>query len=332
MDIEKKRTIFFGTILALAIFGAVVFFFWGNIINRGTIKITGDAPFEVEVYGLSKENCATSPCSIKTKSGYKDLVFRKDGFRAIITSSTIKLWRTVEIPLAFDIIPQVEETDAIPDPQQKNKFDLIMDRGNNMQKLVNKSNISGTADAMAYFPKPITEFKIIGGKNSALILDLNSLNNPAYIVNFETQKREELDQKGLADMEEGSWSNDGKYLLFSKSDSANLWLLNATTKNVTQLQLSTGINQVSWSYSDNLVFVSEQAYSSVRENEINLLNTKTESGLTFGIYKAASDKYERIGNFSEILSLPDEFIATGNGNTIYFKSDEKNFKIILRKI
>lgn len=330
MDIERKRTIFFGTILALAILGAVVFFFWGNIINRGTIKITGDAPFNVEVYGLSKEECSSSPCFVKTKSGYKDLVFRKDGFRSIVTSSTIKLWRTVEIPLAFDIIPQVEETDAIPDPQQKNEFDLILDRGNNMQKLVNKSNIS--AETLAYFPKPITEFKIIGGKNSALILDLNSLNNPAYIVNFETQKREELDQKDLADMEDGSWSNDGKYLVFSKSNSANLWSLNATTKAVSRLQLTTGINQVSWSYNDNLVFVSEQSYSSVGENEINLLNTETENGLTFGIYKAASDKYERIGNFSEILSLPDEFIATANGNTIYFKSDEKNFKIILRKI
>lgn len=330
MEIEKKRTIFFGSILALAILGSVIFFFWGNVINRGTIKLIGDAPFKVEVYGITNQDCPTSPCLVKTKSGYKDLAIRKDGFRSIVTSATVKLWGTVEVPLTFDIIPSIEATDAIPDSQKKLEFDLVMDRGNNMQKLINKSNIS--SEALAYFPKPIRKFQIIGGKNSALILDLNSQDNPAYIVNFETKKREEISQKDLVDLVDGNWSNDGKFLLFTKKNSNKLWLLSVSTKNISQLQLSTGIKQTSWSYSDNLVFVTDQAYSTIAENEINLLDSKAENGVTFGIYQASIGKYEPIGNFSEILSLPDELIATSNGNTIYFKSDKKDFRIILRKI
>jgi hypothetical protein len=330
MDIEKKRSIFFGAILGLAILGAVVMFLWGNIINRGTLKLVGDAPFSVEVYGLSKEDCAVSPCSFKTKSGYQDLIIRKDGFRSIITSSTIKLWRTVELPLTFDIIPQVEVTEAIPDSQKALEYNLVMDRGNNMQKLVRKSNSLG--EAMAYFPKPITKFEIIGGKNSALILDLNAIDNPAYIINFDTKKREEIAQYDLENIENGNWSGDGKFLVFSKKGSAGLWLLNASNKKISQLQLTTGLNQTSWAYGDNLVFVSEQSYSTVGENEVKLLSSNAESGLTFGIYRAETDKYERIGNFAEVLSLPDELIATSNGNTVYFKSGEENFKIILRKI
>lgn len=330
MEIEKKRTIFFGSILALAILGSVIFFFWGNVINRGTIKLIGDAPFKVEVYGISNQDCPTSPCLVKTKRGYKDLAIRKDGFRSIVTSATVKLWGTVEVPLTFDIIPSVEATDAIPDSQKKLEFDLVMDRGNNMQKLINKSNVS--SEALAYFPKPIRKFQIIGGKNSALILDLNSQDNPAYIVNFETKKREEISQKDLADLVDGNWSNDGKFLAFTKKNSNKLWLLNVPAKNISQLQLSTGIKQTSWSYNDNLVFVTDQAYSTIAENEINLLDSKAENGVTFGIYKTVIGKYEPIGNFPEILSLPDELIATSNGNTIYFKSDKKDFRIILRKI
>lgn len=330
MEIEKKRTIFFGAILALAILGSVIFFFWGTIINRGTLKLVGDAPFKVEVYGLSKHECPTSPCSIKIKSGYKDLLIKKDGFRSVVTSATVKLWGTVDLPLSFDIIPSVESADAIPDPQKKLEFDLVMDRGNNMQKLINKSNIS--SEALAYFPKPIRKFQIVGGKNSALILDLSLQDNPAYIVNFETKKREEVSQKDLSGMIDGNWSNDGKFLVFSKKNSNKLWMLNVATKNVSQLQLSTGIKQTSWSYNNNLVFVTDQAYSTVVENEINLLDTKSENGVTFGIYQAEIGKSEPIGNFPEILSLPDELIATSNGNTIYFKSDKKNFRIILRKI
>ena len=330
MEIEKKRTIFFGSILALAILGSVIFFFWGTLINRGTLKLIGDAPFKVEVYGLSNHECSTSPCLVKTKSGYKDLAIRKDGFRSIVTSAAVKIWGTVEVPLTFDIIPSVEATDEIPDSQKKLEFDLVMDRGNNMQKLINKSNIS--SEALAYFPKPILKFKIIGGKKSALILDLNSQDNPAYIVNFETKKREEISQKDLMDLVEGSWSSNGKFLLFTKKGSKNLWMLNVSNQNISQLNLSTGINQTSWSYDDNLVFVTEQAYYTIGENNINLLDEKSNTGATFGVYKANVGKYEPIGNFPEILSLPDEFIATSNGNTIYFKSDKKNFRIILRKI
>lgn len=330
MEIEKKRTIFFGSLLALAVAGSVVFFFWGNIINKGTIKLIGDAPFKVEIYGLSSQECPTSPCLVKTKSGYKDLLIRKDGFRSIITSTTVKLWRTVDLPLVFDIVPQVEAADAIPEIQKKIEFDMVLDRGNNMQKLINKSNIS--SEALAYFPKPITKFKIIGDKNAALILDLNSQDNSGYIVNFGTKKREGISQKDLFDIEDGRWSNDGKFLIFKKKNSDKLWELNVFNKNISQLQLATGIKQISWSYDDNLVFVTEQAYSTVGENEINLLDTKSQTGVTFGIYKANIGKSELIGAFSETLSLPDEFIATSNGNTIYFKSDKKNFKIILRKI
>ncbi|MCX6734594.1 MAG: hypothetical protein NTZ25_01645 [Candidatus Peregrinibacteria bacterium] len=330
MEIEKKRTIFFGSLLALAVVGSVVFFFWGNLINKGTIKLIGDAPFKVEIYGLSRQECPTSPCLVKTKSGYKDLLISKDGFRSIITSTTVKLWRTVELPLVFDIVPHVEAADAIPEIQKKIEFDMVLDRGNNMQKLINKSNVS--SESLAYFPKPISKFKIIGDKNAALILDLNSQNNSGYIVNFETKKREEVSQKDLFYVEDGRWSNDGKFLIFRKKNSEKLWELNVSNKNISQLQLATGIKQISWSYDDNLVFVTDQSYSTVGENEINLLDTKSQTGVTFGIYKANSGKSELLGAFSQILSLPDEFIATSNGNTIYFKSDKKNFKIILRKI
>ncbi|MBI5754177.1 hypothetical protein HZA40_03485 [Candidatus Peregrinibacteria bacterium] len=326
MDIEKKRMIFFGSILAIAIIGSLVLFFWGNVLNRGTLKITGDAPFSVEIVGLGKEECPASPCSIKTKSGYHELLISKSGYQTILTSSTVKLWRTTALPIQFQIIPQVTETDTIPDPDKKNEYELVMDSKSGMQKLIRKDQISTT---LAYFPKPTTKADIIGGKNTVLIIDSEA--STAYIVDLQAKSRTSIDPSDLADMENGSWSDDGKYLIFSKKNSPFLWLLDVSTQKISSLTLATNLKQTSWAYNDDLIFITEQSYSSINDLQINLLDEKSTNGLTFGLYKPLTGSYQRFGDFPTVLSLPDEFIATANGDTVYFKSGKRNFRIILRK-
>lgn len=327
MEIEKKRMLFFGSLLGLAIIGSLVMFFWGNVINRGTLKIIGDAPFNVEIIGLSKTDCSTSPCSIKTKSGYHDLLISKDGHQPIITSTTLKLWRTTDFQVQFQVVPHVAKIESIPDPDEKIDYELVMDSKTNMQKLVRK----GQTFSETNFPKPITKSLIIGGKNSALIIDLNSRENAAYIVNLNTKSRTLINEADLFQIQDGSWSNDGSFLVFNKKDSSGLWLLNVATKSILPLTLATNLKQISWSYNNDLVFVTEQSYSSVNAVEINLLAEKSTVGLTFGLYKPTANVYLKIGSFPEVMSLPDEFITTANGDTIYFRSGEENFRIILRK-
>jgi len=329
MDIEKKRALFFGSLLVLAVLGATILFLWGNLIDRGNISVSGDSPFTVEIAGLSKQDCLVSPCLIKTKSGRQDLAISKSGFKSTITSVNVKLWGTVDLPISFDLIPHIEETTSIPEPLKKSELDLVIDHGNNMQKLIKKNNPS--IEALAYFPKPISKFQIIDGNNSALILDLSSVDNPAYIVNFDTKKREEISQKDLLGLVAGAWSDDGKYLVFSKKNSPLLWLMNVGGKSVNQLQLITNLKEISWAYNDILLFVTDQTYSS-SGNGVNLLDAPTQNGVTFGTYDAINNQYSVIGNFPEVLSLPNEFISTTNGNTIYFTINKKNFKITLRKI
>lgn len=330
MEVEKKRMLFFGILLGLAIISSVVLFFWGNLINRGTIRLVGEVPFDVQIVGFGQQNCPTSPCSIKTKSGYRDLVINKAGFQSIITSATVKLWRTVDLPLAFQMIPQVTETDSIPDPDKPDQYELVMDKNANMQALVNKAKNSN--EALSYFPRPITKASIIGGKSSALIIDQNPRENIAYFVDFKNKTRTALNLEELSDITNGVWSLDGKYLIFSRNGSASLWLLNTSTKAASALALTNNLKQISWTYNDDLLFVTDQAYSTINQPaEIKLLKEKSQNDLTFGIYHPAKDQYNPLGDFTEIQKMPEEFIVTSSGETIYFKSGDKNFRIILGK-
>lgn len=329
MEVEKKRMLFFGILLGLAIVSSVVLFFWGNLINRGTIRLIGEPPFDVQIVGFSSQDCTTSPCSIKTKSGYKDLVIDKAGFQSIITSATVKLWRTVDLPLTFQMIPQVTETDLIPDSDKPEQYELVMDKNTNMQALVKKAKSSN--EALSYFPRPITKASIIGGKKSALIVDQNSRANIAYFVDFASKTRTELSLEELSDIDNGTWSHDGKYLIFNHNGSDSLWLLNTSTKAASELALTNNLKQISWTYNNDLLFVTDQAYSTINQSEIKLLKEKSQNDLTFGIYNPENDRYSSIGDFPEIQKMPEEFIVTSSGETIYFKSGDKNFRIILGK-
>ncbi len=329
MEVEKKRMVFFGTLLSLAIIGSVVLFFWGNLINRGTIRITGEPPFDVQIVGFSQQNCTTSPCSIKTKSGYKDLIINKKGYQSIITSSTVKLWGSVNLPLTFEIIPQVAETDFIPDSDQVIDYELVLDPNVKMQKLISKSKIGN--EALAFFPKFIANALIIGGKNSALVIDRNLSESKSYFVDLNNKTRSEIDLIELSDIEDGRWSNDGKYLVFTRKGATGLWLLNTVTKIAFELSLMTNLKQTSWAYNNELLFVTDQAYASMSKSEIKLLREKVSNNLTFGIYHPGNNKYTSFGDFPEIQKMPEEFIVTAGGDTVYFKSEDKNFRIILRK-
>ena len=115
MELEKKRALALAILIIIIILGGIIYFFWGNLINHGTIIISGDAPFSVEVFGVESVYCETSPCEITQKIGAKSLIVEKEGYRSEFIDVDVKLWGTVETEVKFRIIPHLLSADAMPE-------------------------------------------------------------------------------------------------------------------------------------------------------------------------------------------------------------------------
>lgn len=328
MDADKKRTLIFVILISLAIIGSIVYFFWGNVINRGTLKLIGVAPFHVEIFGISQHDCLNSPCEIELKSGRKDLIISKEGARTLITEADIKFWRTTELNLNFNLLPFIVETQNIPEEETIPGYGLVFDKNVRMQKLIKLDDPAKAA--IVYFPQLLDDYKIIQGKNAILVIDNKKPKGEGYIVDVKTNSRERIENTDLLDFKEGKWSPDGRYLIFKKQNSAYLGLLNVKKQEIKQLSLAADLAQTSWIYNNDLIFISSQAYSSENDIEITLLDQKALTGFTFGIYHPGKNTFEKIGSFAEVNRMPEKFISNSSGEAVYFKLDGKNFKINLQ--
>ena len=79
------------------------------------------------------------------------------------------------------------------------------------------------------------------------------------------------------------------------------------------------------------MFITDQSYRSEGETEVNLVDQKAITGFTVGAYHAPKNIYERIETFSQISSLPEQVIATNNGQTVYFTINNEKFQVNLKE-
>ncbi len=328
MDSDKKRMLVFGGLIVIAIVVSVVYFFWGAVINKGTLRIIGKAPFTVEVFGISTNECQTSPCEIKLKRGLKDLIIKKEGYKTLITDATVKMWSTVDLNVELEVIPQVANTQSVPEDQKTEQYKLVPDKKTKMQKLVNANDTREVA--IVYFQKALGNTLIIGNKNSILIISKPGNDQGVYLVNVKAQTREKLTDENLSEIKDGKWSLDGSYLIYKRKNSEFLWLLDSASKTTKQLQLTIGLAQISWIYNNDLMFITDQSYRSQGETEVDLVEEKAITGFTVGAYHAPENIYERIETFAQIPSLPTQVIATNNGQTVYFTINNEKFKVNLK--
>ncbi len=324
MDSDKKRMLVFGGLIVIAIAASVVYFFWGTVINRGTLRVIGKAPFTVEVFGISTNECRVSPCEIKLKRGIKDLIIKKEGYKTLVTDATVRMWSTVDLNVEFEIIPQVATTQSVPEDQKMEQYKLVPDKKTKMQKLVNAGDTREVA--IVYFQKALKDPLIIGNKNSILIIG-----QEIYLVDVKAQTREKLTDENLKEIAYGKWSEDGSYLIYKRKNSEFLWLLDSASKTTKQLQLTIGLAQISWIYNNDLMFITDQSYRSQGETEVDLVEEKAITGFTVGTYHAQENIYERIDTFAQIPSLPTQVIATNNGQTVYFTINNEKFKVNLKE-
>lgn len=335
MEVEKKRAIFLGGIIVLAILGAVGYFFWGSLINKGTIKIYGPAPFKVEFFNLTKGEveCPMSPCEIEKKAGIKNMLITKEGYESVITEADLELWKTVEVRVDMKIVPKIEEVTDMPEKAERLKYKLIYDERAHMQKLVKAEDKMETA--ITYFPKELKNPKIFGGENGVFITDVDEYGQSAYKINLSDKNRENIENWQFRNVKEGYFSGDGKYFVFEALNSDKLWIVDDENA-VKELNILSDIYQVEWGRNNTLVFVTKQIYEPSGgldeggRTYINLTDEESTTNFLFGIYSADESMYAKVTDFAGAGVAPKNLIVSGGGE-IYFQTGEKFFKIILEK-
>ncbi|MEK7673498.1 MAG: hypothetical protein AAB373_06465 [Patescibacteria group bacterium] len=333
MDRDKKRTLALGILIALAILLSVAWFLWGNLINRGTIAVIAEAPFEVEILGSGGFDCPTSPCEITQKIGIKDILITKEGFQAIITSVDVELWSTTDLKLNFELVPGFEKVQESPilEADEVVEYKLVYDSKSGRQKLILADDTR--EKAIVYFTTQIQKAKIFGHKNNVLILDQD---RKIYLVDSRFNQRKIINNQDLKFINEGHWSPDGKYLIFLKKNSDFFWVFDTEKESVEQLDLRKNFTNFTWNSYSQIIFVSSQNFASEGFNGIRfsqddpaLTNSAVE--FTFAAYNPADNSYKKLATFTETDKLPEQLMSLNNTGELYFKSGDQDFRLILRK-
>jgi hypothetical protein len=325
---EKRRNIMLGLLIAGVIIASLLYFFWGSVLNRGTLAIEAEAPFSVEVFLEESRECGVSPCELKKKPGEYYLIFSKEGHKNILTEAEVSLWRTTNLDIKFEIVPTIEEVAQIP-LEEDYQFEIVSEG--------RKSKLIAQGDplkrALVYFKDALRTPVILGGEQSALIQEEGGA---AYFVNLSTNKRQVIDEE-IGTVLEGKWSESGRYLVFSIEEDNSLHLFDSDNLTVEDLALATGIQQISWTHGDSFVFVSEQGFASAirtgghGNDYIDLIEDADVGIYLFGRYHSDEKTFTRISDFQSLSALPDQLVASKNGELVYFRVGDQNFRIILRK-
>ncbi len=331
MDEEKRKTLGRVIILGLVILGFILLFLWATILNRGTIRITAEAPFTVLTIDGKQIICEKSPCEITQKRGLKDLILVKEEHQSIPIAVTVKLWRTVDIEVEFQINPYIQTISEIPEPEKEITYELIYEEDNHIYKLVDSQD--DQERALVYFQKEILSPLIFGSEKGALVIDLDK-GFTAYKVDIQGKDREKIEDFDFTKTINGIWSIDGKSFAFTQEDSASVWVLD-TENEIHELSLEKDNTKYAWTYTGDLFFITKQEVQSqvatgIYLNEIKVLSSVSDSVYTFGKYHPEAQVYVKIENSSEITQLPNVMVTANNGAMVYFQSGEEKYRLILK--
>ncbi|MFA5820528.1 MAG: hypothetical protein WC873_00175 [Candidatus Gracilibacteria bacterium] len=316
MEVEARRTLFFGGLLLLIVLFFTGYYFWANVFDRGTAVFEAKAPFTVDVYDDSivtkTVDCQISPCPIKVKSGETNFILKKQGYRSSLQTLSIGLWQTVSKKVAFSLIPKIEKATSLPQVSTTSKYELVADPQTQSYKLISSDDINRRA--IVYFQKAIKAPKIFSSPSAALIVDQSASSFTAYLINLTTKARTLVSSSEIGSPQNGSFSYDGKYFIFDTSDTDQLFLLDSAN-NIAPLDIYADARQTAWTFDGFLVFGAKQIDTDI---------------YTIGLYNPLDASVQTIGTLPANSGTPKNFIPLGNGKEIYFQSGNQFYKIVLK--
>lgn len=305
IKMERRRQIFFGVIVGLVIVGSVVMYFWGAIINRGTLLIYMDPPFTANFYEKKEVfECKESPCKIVQPIGEKRFFINKEGYETLFASVEIKLWKTVEKKIEMAMNPHFSKVEEGP-IEIDAKYEFSVDPKNKMQKLFD--NNDPNQEAIVYFPKALKEPEAFGDDKMILVIDMEE-SSTSYKVDIKAKSKQPIENiPQFKNIISGKWSNDGKFFAASMLRQQNLWIMDESGA-IEQSNLQADINLATWRKDHEMIVVKA--------------NTAT-------IYDPVGKKQESISLDNPLQEEPSKVIAVNKGAKIYVQAGEAFYQLIL---
>ncbi len=322
MDAEKRKKYLPLIIIGAVIIFSILWFIWGRFINRGEIILSGNAPFDIEVFDELTTECPQSPCTVQVRAGQKNLVIRKTGYLEQLLTPEVPILGEIAIDLQFQIEPYIQALNQFPQPPADFVlYQLTETADQQAQKLVEIDDPQ--ARPIVTFPQNIDLVTIWGNERAALILDEDNLGT-GYYIDIVGQEKSLIQDPALTDLFDGKWSPSGLYFVFKRDSSDFLWLLDYQG-NIQELDLIEPLDQVSWSPDDQLYF------STIRQLGDGIFaDSAEELAITFGYYSPEQDSYQRIGVYSNLNGLATNLLVTGNKDAIYFQVGESYYSLVLK--
>lgn len=103
--------------LIVAVILGTLFMVWVFFLNKGKLTIAAQAPFNMEVGGITNVICAISPCTTELAPGNYTVNLKKSGYRDLSINTVVPLWGEDIQEVNFDFIPVLEELGSEDDLQ-----------------------------------------------------------------------------------------------------------------------------------------------------------------------------------------------------------------------
>lgn len=281
-----------------AVFAVIVLlmvgvFAWAFYFNFGTVKVSADRNFVLEVNGESHP-CSTS-CEVKLPPKIYDALATSEGHYEEKLVFDVTRWGTVEREISFQLIPFLKaiEVSEVPPDEPKAYFQT---RGN--RKALYVRNEEGE--------RLVTEFEslkdprvTVAGK-TGVVTDSGRL----FFVDLESgRKIQKFDE--TTEVRAASISDDGKRILLfiSMNGGEVLWVWDNETSQVSPLNWYESSDLVQWDFgvSHRLFVVTnklvDEAQSSVIEEVFQSVDQ--EKPVALYRYNLDSGKAQQVATFEE---------------------------------
>lgn len=316
-DEDKKKSMFLGIILGSIFVVAVFFMAFNKFLNKGTIAIYAEPPFNVELVGGMEVPCNENPCKIGSKRGFQNLVISKTNHGTVVKEVKVELWKTVDVEVVFELIPQIETVTKIPSPDPAFNYSILYDEESRLYKLVD--NADRQKHAIVFFPKEIKNPRILGSEYAALIMG----DEGVYKIDTLNRSKEKITDE-MKKATSGFFSDKGNTFAFRVEGEADIFVLTRDNE-IQKTSLIADRNLLAWTYDEALLFITDQKLV-----DSGPIEEVSESGYFIGKYYPGNGGYTRIKSFPEITELPSRIIPTGNGREIFLETANGNFKILLK--
>lgn len=291
MNEEGKKKLYTWGLAALAVGGAI-FVLWAIFFNRGTLTVTGKAPFIINIPGIKTESCTQSPCSTVLAPGDYTISFQKIGYRTISASVTIPIGGEHQEAANFQFIPVIskrglesdlqlfaEPTIEIPELEDTPLFFeegfvtyLAPDTETKRQTLYFQKiddETVGEKRIATSFIRTIKEHTIIPNiaeRNVIALIDYSAEEQATlYLIELtEKTRNNTLSFPVLRGMKWIKGTNDFLFEAGEKGEiSTSIYHYKSETQESTKLNLKTSIQNVDILASDQLIAATSQAFTGI---------------------------------------------------------------------